>query len=181
MRVRLVETNTLRPSEQRAIRRLLERAFAGGFTDDDWTHTVGGTHVLVEKDDSLVAHAAVVQRRIDVGGVVLPCGYVEGVATEPAARGSGAATLAMRHVGELIDDRFALGVLSTGAWPFYERLGWERWRGPTAVRHRDGSVEPTPEDDDGVMIMRTPVTRSRLPVLDLTTTIVCDDRSGDVW
>lgn len=181
MRVRLVETNTLRPSEQQAIRELLGRAFDGDFTDDDWAHTVGGTHTLVEADDSLVAHAAVVRRRLEVGGVTLPCGYVEGVATDPAAQGTGAATLAMRHAGEFIRERFALGVLSTGAWHFYERLGWERWLGPTAVRRADGSVERTPEDDDGVMIMRTPATRTRLTVLDLTTTIVCDDRRGDVW
>jgi hypothetical protein len=37
--------------------------------------------------------------------------------------------------------------------------------------------ERTPEDDGGIMVLRTP----RSPVLDVTGEIVCDWRVGDVW
>jgi aminoglycoside 2'-N-acetyltransferase I len=59
---------------------------------------------------------------------------------------------------------------------FYERLGWERWLGPTSVRTATGT-ERTPDDDGGIMILRTPAS----PGLDLTANIACDWRDGDVW
>jgi aminoglycoside 2'-N-acetyltransferase I len=61
----------------------------------------------------------------------------------------------MSHVGELI---------------------CERWRGSTFVNSPSGAVR-TPDDDGGVMILKTP----RSPELDLDAAIVCDWRTGDVW
>ena len=51
-----------------AVRCLLEVAFEGDFSDEDWDHALGGWHVLVTADDgALVAHsggpAALVRRR----------------------------------------------------------------------------------------------------------------------
>jgi aminoglycoside 2'-N-acetyltransferase I len=57
---------------------------------------------------------------------------------------------------------------------FYERLGWERWRGPTAVRTPRG-IRPTPNDT--VLIRRTSTT----PALDLTARLIADDRDGQPW
>jgi aminoglycoside 2'-N-acetyltransferase I len=71
---------------------------------------------------------------------------------------------------------FELGVLSTGLWDFYERCGWERWRGPTFVRHGDGIVR-TEDDDDGIMVLRFGRSRSA----DLTAAITCERRAGDDW
>jgi aminoglycoside 2'-N-acetyltransferase I len=82
----------------------------------------------------------------------------------------------MKHIGELICERYALGALSTGTHAFYETLGWERWRGPTFVDSPRGR-ERTPDDDGDIMILRTP----RSPGLDLDGDIVCDWRLGDVW
>ena len=78
----------------------------------------------------------------------------------------------MRRIGELIRNRYALGGLSTGAYAFYEPLGWERWRGPTFVDRPSGR-ERTPGDDGDVMILQTP----RSPLLDLDGDIVCDWQS----
>jgi aminoglycoside 2'-N-acetyltransferase I len=58
-----------------------------------------------------------------------------------------------------------------------ERLGWERWRGPSYVRRHDGSVERTAEDDDGLMVLRTGPSAA----IDLASPITCDDRPGDCW
>ena len=82
----------------------------------------------------------------------------------------------MRRIGELIQEGYPLGVLSAGAYAFYEPLGWERWRGPTFVDGSDGRTR-TPADDGGIMILRTP----RSPRLDIDGAIVCDWRLGDVW
>ena len=41
----------------------------------------------------------------------------------------------------------------------------------------EGALEPTPEDDGGVLILETPTTGA----LDLDATLACDWREGDVW
>ena len=58
--LRLVDSDLLTSGDRRALRALLGRAFGAGFTDDDWDHALGGTHVLGELAGALVAHASVV-------------------------------------------------------------------------------------------------------------------------
>jgi len=164
-------------------RQLMDAAFDDpeepdeAFTDDDWEHALGGTHVLVvDEHGRVVSHAAVVDRIIDVGGRPLRTGYVEGVATRADAEGQGHGSRVMARIGELIAERHQLGALGTGAFHFYERLGWERWQGPSFVR-RGEELHRTAEDDDGIMVLR--IDRSLAP--DLTAPISCDDRPGDVW
>ena len=83
----------------------------------------------------------------------------------------------MRRANDLIEHRFELGGLSSGNPDFYARLGWERWAGPTYVREPDGRLVRTPDEDEGVMILRCRATYS----LDLTGAITCDARAGDAW
>ena len=68
------------------IRRLLDDAFDGDFSDDDWHHTLGGWHVTVVDDHVVVSHAAVVPRLLDLSGGSFAAGYVEGVATARRGR-----------------------------------------------------------------------------------------------
>ena len=89
-----------------------------------------------------MAHAAVVERVLEVGGRAVRAGYVEGVATTPTRQGEGLGSLVMQRVGQLLEAEFEVGALSTGRHAFYERLGWERWRGPTFVRHGPDSCAP---------------------------------------
>lgn len=149
----------------------------GEFTNDDWSHTIGGLHIVVLEGDLVVAHAALVNRSIEVAGVAFRTGYVEGVATLPHRQGEGLGTLAMEPVTRQIRRAEEFGVLGTGAYRFYERLGWERWQGPSFVRRSDGSVERTAEDDDGLMVLRTGPSAA----VDLTSPITCHDRPGDCW
>jgi aminoglycoside 2'-N-acetyltransferase I len=158
------------------VRRVLDTAFDGDFTDEDWHHAVGGVHVWTAGPEGIISHGSVVPRLLVCGGHVLHVGYVEAVATAPPYRRQGHGRALMMHIGGLIRDRYVLGVLSTGRHAFYEALGWERWRGPTFV-DGPGGRQRTPDDDDGVMILRTP----RSPCLDLAADIVCDWRPGDVW
>jgi aminoglycoside 2'-N-acetyltransferase I len=183
------------------VRTFLDDAFDGDFTDDDWAHSLGGTHLWIEDgriEDGRIAdgriadgriadgriadgrgllcHASIVERTMTSSGLSLTVGFVEAVATRASERGKGFGKAVMLAVNEVIRQRYSLGVLSSGEPAFYQATGWELWRGPTFVA-TPGGAERTPDDDGGVMILRT----ARTPVLDLDGPIVCDWRSGDVW
>jgi hypothetical protein len=83
----------------------------------------------------------------------------------------------MMRITDALRTQFDLGVLSTGAWHFYERLGWERWRGPTYVRGADGCLRRSEAEDDGVMVLRC----ARSQDIDSTASITCDERISDSW
>ncbi len=174
-------TEALSSAATAAIRALLWAAFPPGeeaFTEDDWAHALGGVHVVRSVGNEIVAHAAVVERWLDIGGTRLRTGYVEAVATAPSHQGRGHGSAVMREVADVINGHFELGVLGTGSHRFYERLGWRTWAGASAVRLLSGRVEPTPEDDGYLMALWTPTT----PVhIDPTAPITCEWRPGDVW
>ena len=169
-------TSALSTSFLSDVRALLDTAFEGDFTDEDWNHAVGGVHVWLSGSRGLISHGSLVERTFACSGQTLHVGYVEAVATAPALRHKGHGATVMKQIGELIREHYALGVLSTGTHAFYETCGWEKWRGPTFVDGPCGRAR-TPGDDGGVMILRT----SRSPHLDLDGEIVCDWRLGDVW
>lgn len=151
-------------------------AFDGGFTEDDWDHALGGWHAVVTDAERVMSHAAVILRELEVGDRKFAAGYVEGVGTESAARGEGHGTRAMIEIAKIIRRNFELGTLSTEAHPFYERLGWERWRGPTFVRRATGLTR-TEDEDGGIMVLRFGPSAG----IDLTASMSCDERSGDDW
>lgn len=169
-------TDEASPPTIAQMRQLFFRAFDSDFTEEDWEHVLGGWHVVVAAGDGLIAHAAVVPRVIDVGKQRFRAGYVEGVATDPARRGEGLGTRIMNEVAVLLHEAFELGVLSTGIPGFYERLGWQSWRGPTYVRH-DAGLLRTEAEDGGVMVLPYGPSRG----IDLTTRISCRSRTGDDW
>ena len=45
----------------------------------------------------------------------------------------------MTHLASALDD-YDVACLDTERVSFYERLGWERWRGPLAGRSDDGLI-----------------------------------------
>lgn len=172
----LARTEALTESFLRELRSLLDSAFPGDFSDDDWPHSLGGVHVWVSNPEGLVSHGSLVERTLVFSDTPMRVGYVEAVATRADRRREGHGAAVMRKIGELIQERYPVGALSTGTHAFYETLGWERWRGRTFV---DGPSGPrrTPNDDGDVMILRT----RRSGDLDFDGNIVCDWRSGDVW
>ncbi|HET8786747.1 MAG TPA: GNAT family N-acetyltransferase [Candidatus Limnocylindrales bacterium] len=176
--VRSVATSDLSERDLRQMRELLWAAFPGedGFTEDDWRHAMGGTHFLADRDGVIVSHAAVIEREIHVGGVALRTGYVEGVGTLPEHQGQGYGTAVMRAATQHILETYEFGALGTGEHGFYERFGWETWKGRAYVRTPDGP-ERTPDEEGAIMVLRTPST----PSLDPEASISCDWRPGDVW
>ena len=155
---------------------------AGNFSPEDVDHALGGVHWLAEAGGRIVAHASVVPRTLEAGAaspsgpVPMATGYVEAVATHPAWQRRGIATRLMVEAGAHIRAEFAIGALSTHVHAMYGRVGWERWHGPTFVRTPGGLVR-TADEDEGIMVLRTP----RTPPLRGDETLSCEWRSGDVW
>lgn len=174
--VRVFTTETAPAQLLHRVRRLLDEAFEGRFSPEDWDHALGGWHVVVADDEMPLAHAAAVPRVLEVGGRRLRAAYVEGVATASGRHGEGLGSLAMTHIDRLVRREFHMGALSTARHSFYEHLGWERWRGPTFVR-RGRVVVRTEDDDDGLMVLRFGPSLG----LDLTAPISCEARPGDDW
>jgi aminoglycoside 2'-N-acetyltransferase I len=180
-RLRTVRTAELGESEVAAIRSLLWAAFAADdpderFTEEDWEHALGGVHFVLEFDGDVVAHAAVVERELEVGGGPLRTGYVEAVATAPDRQRQGLGGRLMEAVTAFVRERYELGALGTGLHDFYARFGWRPWLGPSFVRAPDG-LRRTPDEDGYILVLTTPKT----PELDPRAPISCDWRAGDVW
>ncbi|CAJ1509791.1 GNAT family N-acetyltransferase [[Mycobacterium] burgundiense] len=173
---RLVHTADLDPEARDAARRLLTDAFDGDFTDDDWDHTLGGMHALVWHRGELLAHAAVVQRRLLYRAAALRCGYVEAVAVRAEWRGHGLGAAIMDAAEQVIRGAYQLGALSAtdDAPGFYLARGWQRWAGTTAALGPNG-IARTADDDGCVFVLATDTP------LDIDTELVCDWRGGDVW
>ncbi len=176
---RLVHTADLDNETRDDARRMVIDAFAGGefeFTDADWEHALGGMHALIWHHGTLIAHAAVVQRRLLYRDSALRCGYLEGVAVREDWRGQGLATALMDAAEQVLRGAYQLGALSSsGAGEhMYASRGWLPWRGPTSVLAPSG-MRRTPDDDGSLFVL--PVTVE----LDTGEAIACDFRDGDVW
>lgn len=173
---RLIHTSDLDTETREDARRMVIEAFAGEFSDADWEHTLGGMHALIFDHGALIAHAAVVQRRMLYRDTALRCGYVEGVAVREDRRGHGLARVVMDSAEQVIRGAYQLGALSASDMGrgIYEARGWLPWRGPTSVLAPEG-VTRTPDDDNALYVL--PVGRD----IDTTVEITCDWRDGDVW
>lgn len=174
-------TRRLHPTQAVELRALLDGAFGDGFDRHDFEHALGGEHVFAHLDRALVGHASVVPRFVWIDGDRVEVGYVEAVAVDPDHQARGLGTLVMQAVAEIITDRYRLGLLSTGKWHFYERLGWRRWTGPTGVRLGDGYMAPTPDDDDSIMFFATGARADSTADIDPSLPIACEPRPGDSW
>jgi aminoglycoside 2'-N-acetyltransferase I len=174
--LRTAPTADLGAATLRAVRSLMDDAFGGEFSDDDWDHLLGGVHVLAVEGDAVVGHAAVVRRQLIHGGRTLRCGYVEGVAVRADRRRRGLGKALMEEAGRIVRGGYDVGALSgtEAGMPLYERLGWQRWRGPLSALTPQG-VERTPDDDDSVHVL--PASADLDPDGELT----CDWRAGEVW
>ncbi|WIM94423.1 GNAT family N-acetyltransferase [Actinoplanes oblitus] len=176
--VRTMASADLTASDHTRIRALLDDAFDGDFDDQDWDHSLGGLHVLITVDGTMIAHGAVVQRRVLHQGRSYRCGYVEAVAVHPAHQRRGFGAALMAEAERIIDNGYALGALSASdeALKLYLGRGWRRWPGGTAVLAPAG-VMRTAEDDDSTLVR--PVAGGA--TLNEAALLICDWREGDVW
>ncbi|MEU2926577.1 GNAT family N-acetyltransferase [Streptomyces sp. NPDC007251] len=176
VRLRIAHTADLAPGELRAARALLDQAFDGGFSDQDWDHGLGGTHVLVHDRAGLAAHGSVVMRRIRHRGRWLRTGYVEAVAVRPDARRTGLGGRVLGELERIIGRAYDLGALSAsedGA-RLYTARGWQRWPGQVHALSPDGIVRLP--DEEGDVFVRPALAGP----LDPAGELVFDWRDGDV-
>jgi aminoglycoside 2'-N-acetyltransferase I len=135
----------------------------------------GGRHFLAYRGSELLSHAVVTTRWAQPEGhPVLRTAYVDAVSTLPDAQGRGFASATMRALAAGIDD-YEIAGLETQRETFYERLGWEIWRGPLAGRTEDGLI-PTP-DVRSVMVLRLP----RTPAIDLDLGMTIERQAERIW
>ena len=135
----------------------------------------GGRHFLAYHEETLVSHAVVTTRWLQPEGQpVLKTAYVDAVATLPVCQGQGHGSAVLQHLAKNIAD-YTIACLETGKPGFYERLGWEVWRGALAGRSEQGKI-PTP-DQTGVMILRLPQT----PTLNLDGELTIECQAGRIW
>ncbi len=125
------------------------------FRDESWKLALGGTHVLGRAHGRMVVHVSAVDRVLEIDGRPYSTGYVEAMATLPERWRQGLGTIGLEAINAVIDERYELGGLATGANRFYERLGWERWPGRLGVR-RGARVDLTPWEKGDVMVRVPP-------------------------
>jgi aminoglycoside 2'-N-acetyltransferase I len=176
---RLVHTSDLDDETREGARRMVIDAFGGGeidFTDTDWEHSLGGMHALICVRGALIAHGAVVQRRMIHRGTALRCGYIEAVAVREDCRGQGLAMAVMDALEQVLRGAYQLGGLcsSEAGRHMYTARGWLSWQGASSVLAPLG-VTRTPDDDGSLFVLPVSVE------LDTTAEITCDWRDGDVW
>ena len=176
---RLVHTADLDVETREDARRMVIEAFDGGeieFTDADWEHALGGMHALICHHGALIAHAAVVQRRLLYRNSALRCGYVEGVAVREDWRGQGLAHALMDAVEQVVRGAYQLGALSASeaGEECTPRAAGCRGAGRRRCWRQPG-VRRTPDDDRSIFVLPVSVD------LDTGEGITCDWRDGDVW
>jgi aminoglycoside 2'-N-acetyltransferase I len=175
--VTLDPTGALSAAELRAVRRLLDLAYQGEFSDADWHHALGGTHARIRQGEEVLAHGSLIPRKLWVGRRPTRVGYVEAIGVLPRMHGHGLGGRIMKALAGVIERDFEMGALATGEPEFYHRFGWVRWQGPTFARHADGTRKRSKDADGGIMVLRT----SRTPPLELTRALTCEARHGQAW
>jgi aminoglycoside 2'-N-acetyltransferase I len=173
---RLVHTADLDSETRQDVCQMVTTAFGGDFTENDWEHALGGMHALIWRHGAIIAHAAVVQRRLFYRGSALRCGYVEGVAVREDCRGQGLVHALLDGVEQVVRGAYQVGALSSSvrARRVYAARGWLSWRGLTSVLAPTGPVR-TPDDDETIFVLPVGIS------LDTSAELMCDWRAGDVW
>ncbi|QOV35352.1 GNAT family N-acetyltransferase [Streptomyces ferrugineus] len=175
--VRTAHTADLTPAELRVIRALLDEAFDGDFSDEDFEHGLGGLHALVhDTAGRLVGHGSVIMRRVRHRERWLRVGYVEAVAVRPHVRRCGLGGRVMAELERVVDRAYDAGMLSAsdeGA-ALYAGRGWQVWSGRVCALGLDGVVRLP--DEEGSIFVRTALAGPLDPAFEL----VFDWRDGDV-
>lgn len=158
-----------------SLQNLLNGAFEGDFSKEDWEHTFGGIRFLGYFQDELIAHGAVVPRKIHVDGQLLLVGYVEGIAVVPTYRRQGFGSSLMGEISKTCRSEFEISMLSTDEKVFYKRHGWLDFEGSSYVA-KDGAVIRTDDEDEGLMYLPG-LRRDKAGPKE----IICQSRNGDAW
>ena len=171
------QTEELSPDSRAAIIELCITAHREDDFRNLFTYVpAGGWHFLANLDGLLVSHAMVTTRWLQPEGLpLLKTAYIDAVSTLPELQGRGYGSAVMRRLACDIDGTYVMACLETEREQFYERLGWETWRGPLACRSEHGLI-PTP-DQRRIMILRL----SQTPMLNLEAPLTIECQAGRIW
>ncbi|MDI3423239.1 GNAT family N-acetyltransferase [Streptomyces luteolus] len=171
----LTHTSVLTAPELADVRALLDAAFDGDFGVEDWDHCLGGLHARILDGGRLLAHGAVVQRRVRHAGRWRRVGYVEALAVRADVRRRGLGGQIMGALEQIVERGHDFGALSAsdeGAL-LYASRGWQVW--PGLVLAADPSMGPLRlPDEEGSTYVWPPLAASAGDEL------VFDWRDGDV-
>lgn len=176
--LRTAHTHQLSEAALGEIRALLGTAFEGEFSDEDWSHGLGGIHASIRDARGLAAHGSVIMRRVLHAGHSYRVGYVEAVAVRPDRRRQGLGGRVMEALEVVVDRAYELGALSAsddGA-ALYRSRGWRLWRGRIEVLGPAGPVR-LPDEEDSTYLR--PAAGRALPE-PVSGALFFDWRDGDV-
>ena len=148
----------------------------GDFSTDDLAHAIGGVHWVAEAEGRIVAHAT------SSSASWRPTASRSGRATSRRWRRAGLARPRARDAAHDPGARAHRRDVRAGRADHRPHHACMRGRagsagdGPAYVRTADGAVR-TKEEDDGVIVLRTP----RTPPLTATEALSCEWRAGDAW
>jgi aminoglycoside 2'-N-acetyltransferase I len=173
IRIRL--TRELDARARATIVELCTAAYQADFSPLFYDLPPDGLHFIAYLDEQIVSHAVVTTRWLQPERrPILRTAYVDTVATLPAyqRRGYGSAVM-----DELTADisTYDIACLKTDRMGFFERLGWQRWRGSRAGRAGHELI-PTPTQEN-IMILRL----AKTPPLDLDRMLTIEIQAGRIW
>lgn len=175
LQIALISDSDLSEELEASLRELLNDAFDGDFAEADWQHTLGGIRFVGHLDNHLVAHGAVVARKMEVDDQVIEVGYVEGIAIAPRYWGKGYGSKLMEEITRYCNSKYSISILSTDEQTFYKKHGWSNFDGESYVSI-NGTVTRSAEEDEGLMMLfgldQTMVSPRK---------VVCESRAGDAW
>jgi aminoglycoside 2'-N-acetyltransferase I len=157
------------------IKNLLNDAYKGDFSEQDWQHTFGGARFIGTLDNQIVAHSAVVPRAVLINNLQTTIGYLEGVAVSSKFQGQRIGSQLLQCVSDFCKSNYEISMLSTDEFDFYGKFGWQRFKGISGVI-QNSVMSLTPEEDDGLMYLAGNSAES----IEISTAY-CDWREGDCW
>jgi len=175
MRIEALTETTATAAIDSKVKSLLSAAFAGDFTPEDWDHFQGGPRWIGFLADEVVAHGAVVPRRMWIDEVEISVGYVEAIAVLPKYWRQGLGTILMKEITNYCEVNFELSMLSTDEKGFYRTHGWRDFPGKSFIL-RGENITRSEDEDAGLMYL----SRTGMELLD-TSTVLCEERIGDSW
>ena len=127
----------------------------------------------------LVSHACWITRWMQIGQArFLRTAYVEAVATDVDWRGNGFASRIMQTLASFIQaidsPPYEIAALSPATHSFYQRLGWQLWKGPLYGR-KAGDLIAMPGEE--VMVLPLAAT----PPFERNWPASIEWREGEVW
>ncbi|MFD3356997.1 GNAT family N-acetyltransferase [Streptomyces fradiae] len=149
-RLHTAHTYELSPAVLASIRALLEDAFDGDLSEEDWEHGLGGVHAYAEDGAGrIVAHGSVVMRRVVHAGRAHRVGYVEAVGVRADRRRQGLGSRVMAVLEEVLDGAYDFGALSASdaGVLLYRSRGWHLWNGRIEAYGPHGVVRMADEED----------------------------------